>query len=63
VKFHGFMHVDWEGNPTDKKRTSGGIFSIISTVVYWYIRKKRSMALSSAEEEYMAVSQAACEAI
>jgi hypothetical protein len=52
-----------QDNPTDRKRTSGGIFSIRSTVVSWYIRKQRSVALSSVEVEYMAVSQAACEAI
>jgi hypothetical protein len=51
------------GSPIDRKSTSGGIFSIGSTVVSWYRRKQRSMALSSAEEEYMVTSQAACEAI
>jgi hypothetical protein len=63
VKMHGFTDADWAGNPTDKKSTSGGIFSIRSTTVSWYSRKQRSVALSSAEAEYMAVSQAACEAI
>jgi hypothetical protein len=63
VNLHGFMDVDWAGNPTDRKNTSGGIFSIGYIVVYWYNRKQRSMALSSAEAEYMAASQAACEAI
>jgi hypothetical protein len=63
VKLHGFMDADWAGNPTDKKSTSGGIFSIVSTVVSWYNRKKRSVALSSSEAEYMAASQATCEAI
>jgi hypothetical protein len=51
------------GNPTDRKSTSRGIFSIGSTTVSWYSRKQRSVALSSAEAEYMALSQAACEAI
>jgi hypothetical protein len=63
VKLHGFMDVDWAGNPTDRKSTSGGIFSIGSTVVSWYSRKQTSVALSSVEVEYMAASQAACEAI
>jgi hypothetical protein len=47
----------------DRKSTSGGIFSIISIAISWYNKKQRSMALSSMEVEYMAVSQAACEAI
>ena len=63
VKLHGFMDVDWAGSPTDRKSTSGGIFSIGSTTVSWYSRKQRSVALSSSEAEYMAASQAACEAI
>jgi hypothetical protein len=57
------MDADWAGSPTDIKRTSGGIFSIRYTVVSWYSRKQRSMELNSAEAEYMAASQAACEAI
>jgi hypothetical protein len=63
VKLHGFTDADWAGSPTDRKSTSGGIFSIRSTTVSWYNRKQRSVALSSAEAEYMAASQAACEAI
>jgi hypothetical protein len=63
VKLHGFMDADWADNPTDRKSTSGGIFSIESTVFSWYSRKQRSVALSSAEAEYMAASQATCEAI
>jgi hypothetical protein len=63
VNFHGFTDADWAGSPTDRKSTSGGIFSIVSTVVSWYNRKQRSMALSLAEKEYMVAIQAACEAI
>jgi hypothetical protein len=63
VKLHGFIVAYWAGSPTDRKSTSGGIFSIGSTVVSWYNRKQRSMALSSMEVEYMEVSQATCEAI
>jgi hypothetical protein len=63
VKLHGFTDAYWAGSPTDKMSTLGGIFSIISIVVSWYSRKQRSVVLSSVEEEYMAVSQATCEAI
>jgi hypothetical protein len=63
VKLHGFTNTYWVGSPTDIKSTSGGIFSIRSIVVSWYIRKQISMALSSVEEKYMAASQAACDTI
>eukprot|EP00253_Pinus_taeda_P003008 PITA_03008 len=63
VKLCGFTDPNWAGSPTDRKSTSGGVFSIGSTTVSWYSRKQRSMALSSAEAEDMAASLAACEAI
>eukprot|EP00253_Pinus_taeda_P010237 PITA_10237 len=63
VKLCGFMDADWAGSAMDRKSTSRGIFSIGSTKISWYSRKQRSVALSSAEAEYMAASLAACEAI
>ena len=63
VKFHSFMDADSAGIPTDRNNTSGGIFSIRSIIVSWYFKKQRSVAISSVEAEYMAVSQVACEAI
>ena len=57
------MDADWAGSPLDRKRTSRGIFSIGSTLVSCYSRKKQFFALSSAEEEYIEAIQAACEAI
>jgi hypothetical protein len=63
VNFHGFTDAYWAGSPMDRKRTSGGIFSIESIVVSRYSRKQRSVALSSTEVEYMEASQATCEAI
>ena len=63
AKLSGFTDADWAGSPTNRKSTSGGVFSIGSTVVSWYSRKQRSVALSSVEAEYMTASLAACEAI
>ena len=60
---HGFTDADWAGSPTERKSTSGWVFIIGSTTVSWYNRKQISVALNSAEVEYMAASQAACEAI
>eukprot|EP00253_Pinus_taeda_P030771 PITA_30771 len=63
VKLQGFTNADWAGSPFDRDNKSGGIFSIGSTIVSWYYKKQRSVALSSIEEEYIAASQATCEAI
>jgi len=63
VKLQGFTNADWAGSQPKRKSTSGGIFSIGSTEIYWYNRKQRSVALSSAEAKYMVARQAACEAI
>ena len=63
VNLHGFTDADWAGSPTDRKSTSGGVFSIGSTTISWYNRKQRSVELSSVEVEYMAASQATCEVI
>eukprot|EP00253_Pinus_taeda_P011230 PITA_11230 len=46
-----------------RKSTSGCCFGLGSTVVSWFSRKQQSVALSSAEAEYMAASLASCEAI
>ena len=63
VKLEGFTDVDWEGSPSDRKSTSGGIFNLGSTALSWYSRKQRSVALRSIEAEYMVASQETCEAI
>eukprot|EP00253_Pinus_taeda_P030565 PITA_30565 len=63
VKLQGFTDADWAGSPSNRKSTSGGIFSIGSTTFSWYNRKERSVALSLAEEKYMVSSQTTCEAI
>eukprot|EP00253_Pinus_taeda_P024976 PITA_24976 len=63
VKLQGFTDADWAGSPSDQKSTLGGICNLGSTVVSWYSRKQRLVALSSAKAEYMAASQATCEAI
>ena len=61
VQLASFTDVDWAGCGQDQKSTSGCCFSIGSGVVSWFSRKQKSVALSSAEAEYMVASMAACE--
>jgi len=63
VRSMGHTDLDWAGNAVDRKSTSGCFFSLGSTIVSWFNRKQKSVALSSVEVEYMATSQANCEAI
>jgi hypothetical protein len=53
VRLVGYTNSDWAGCVSDKKNTSGCCFRLGSTVVSWFSRKKKSVALSSAEAEYM----------
>lgn len=47
VKLCGFTDVDWEGSPSDRKSTLGGIFNVGFIMVFGYNTKQRSVALSS----------------
>jgi hypothetical protein len=59
----GYTYSDWAGCVNDHNSTSRGCFRLGSTVVSWFSRKQNSVAFSSAETEYMASSQASCEAL
>ena len=63
IRLVGYTDSDWAGSVVDRKSTSGCCFSLGSTTVLWFSRKHKSVALSSAEPEYMAASQASCEAL
>ena len=63
VSLVGYTDSDWAGCAADRKSTSGCCFSLGSGLVSWFNRKQKSVALSSAEAEYMAASLASSEAI
>jgi hypothetical protein len=63
VKLVGYSDSDWAGSVVDRKSTSGCCFSLGSGMISWYNKKKKSVALSSIEVEYMATNQVSCEAI
>jgi hypothetical protein len=56
VRLVGYTDSDWAGCVSDQKSTSGCCFGLGSTVVSWFRRKQKSVALSSAEAEYMVAS-------
>uniref|UniRef100_A0A2N9IDT2 Reverse transcriptase Ty1/copia-type domain-containing protein n=1 Tax=Fagus sylvatica TaxID=28930 RepID=A0A2N9IDT2_FAGSY len=59
----GFTDSDWVGSLDDRKSTSGYIFCLGSKVIAWSSKKQKTVALSSAEAEYIAANDAACEAV
>ena len=63
IRLVGYTDSDWAGSVADQKNTSRCCFSLGSTAMSWFSRKQKSIALSTAEAEYMAASQASCEAL
>ena len=59
----GFSDADWAGDTDDRKSTSGYMFQISGAAVSWRSKKQTCVALSTAEAEYVALSNAAQEAI
>jgi hypothetical protein len=59
----GYTDADWAGSVADRKSTSGCCFSLRSAMISWQSRKQSSIALSTAEAEYIAACSASCEAI
>jgi hypothetical protein len=56
VSLVGYIDSDWARCATDRKSTSGCCFGLGSGLVSWFSWKQKSVALSSAEAEYMAAS-------
>ena len=62
-RMYGYTDADWPGSISDRKHTSSGCYSMGSTMISWFSRKQSSVALSTAEAEYIAACSASCEAI
>jgi hypothetical protein len=59
----GYIDADWVGSVADRKSTSGCCFRLGSSMILWQSRKQSSIALSTAEAEYIVACSASCEAI
>jgi hypothetical protein len=56
-----YSDADWAGDTTDRKSTTGFVITINGNVVSWLSKKQSTVALSTAEAEYMAISATAQE--
>lgn len=62
-KLVGYVDADWANDPTDRKSFTGYAFTYANAAVSWECHKQTSVALSSTEAEYMALSEAAKESV
>ncbi|XP_020698693.1 uncharacterized protein LOC110111254 [Dendrobium catenatum] len=58
-----FTDADWAGDKTDRKSTTGFCVFIGSTLVFWATKKQSTIARSSTEAEYRALTSLATELI
>jgi hypothetical protein len=59
----GYNDSDWGGDLNDRKSTTGYVFTLNGGPVSWTARKQTTVATSTMEAEYMAISDASREAI
>lgn len=59
----GYADADWGSDTLDRKSVSGYLFKIYGNTVSWASRKQQTVAMSSSEAEYVALSTAASEGI
>jgi hypothetical protein len=59
----GYCDADWGGSEDDSRSTSGYAFSFGSGVFSWASVKQSTVALSTAEAEYVSASEATAQAI
>ena len=59
----GYSDADWAGDVDDRHSTSGNVFLLAKGAVSWLSKKQATVALSTTEAEYVALSAATQEAI
>eukprot|EP00253_Pinus_taeda_P020136 PITA_20136 len=53
LTLHAYTDVDWARSVDERKSTSGGAFFMGPILVSWFSKKQSSIALSTAEAEYL----------
>ncbi|KAF7768406.1 hypothetical protein Agabi119p4_7649 [Agaricus bisporus var. burnettii] len=51
-----YSNSDWASDPEDRKSITGNFVTIANGTISWLSRKQKTVALSSTEAEYMAIS-------
>tara|TARA_B100000513_G_scaffold134466_1_gene60444 strand:- start:24 stop:4298 length:4275 start_codon:yes stop_codon:yes gene_type:complete len=63
LELYGYCDADWAGELDSRRSTTGYVFILAGGSVSWKVKAQPTVALSSAEAEYMALSAAVQEAI
>lgn len=63
LNISGYTDADWASCEIDRRSYTGFVFKIGKSTVSWESRKQRTVALSSTEAEYMALSDSCKEAL
>lgn len=63
LNVRGYVDADWASCEIDRKSYTGYVFKIGNCVISWESRKQKTVALSSTEAEYMALSDACKESL
>ncbi|CAH2103986.1 unnamed protein product [Euphydryas editha] len=63
VNLHGFVDADWASCALDRRSYTGFCFLMSNSVVSYESKKQKTVALSSTEAEYMALSESCKEGI
>ncbi|QRV95406.1 integrase core domain protein [Ceratobasidium sp. AG-Ba] len=59
----GYSDADWGSNLLDRKSISGNVFLLGGAAISWSAKKQATVALSTMEAEYMALSHACTQAL
>lgn len=62
-QFYGAADADWASNVVDRRSWTGYAFLLGGASISWEARKQKSVAMSSAESEYVSLGEATKEAL
>lgn len=62
-RIRGFCDADWASDAIDRRSTTGYVFLAGTSAISWNSKKQPTVALSTTEAEYMAMSAATQEAV
>ena len=60
IQVHGYTNADWAGSISDRRSTSGFMFSLGSVAINWSSKKQLTVALLSIDANYRGAAMAAC---